>query len=309
MAEPNGSTGAFFQRLIDYAGLFPPAALGVSAAVDNYRAYLHSPHRWMLGRFVAATSHVTGLAQEQLALFSPESPLDISLVSKDPITDIPKVIDKVRGASGQVSIGSLEVALPVADDFEAALRRIEPVVALLDRPERKIPLFYELGPGEKWDQSLPHLLDSLAEGRGYGRMLGLKLRCGGLEPQLVPAPERVAEALAGAAARGIPVKFTAGLHHPFRHVQASPFPPMHGYFNVFYAALVAYLRCPAKEVLVSIVAEMERCEPVVDRKGIAWLGNEIFADEIARAREQFALSFGSCSFVEPIDDAQELGWL
>jgi hypothetical protein len=54
---------------------------------------------------------------------------------------------------------------------------------------------------------------------------------------------------------------------------------------------------------------MERCEPVVDRKGIAWLGNEIFADEIARAREQCVLSFGSCSFVEPIEDAQELGWL
>ena len=37
---------------IDYAGLFPPAALSMSEAVINYATYRNSNYNWMLGRFV-----------------------------------------------------------------------------------------------------------------------------------------------------------------------------------------------------------------------------------------------------------------
>lgn len=39
-------------NLIDYAGLFPPAALPMEEAVRNYARYREGEHAWMLGRFV-----------------------------------------------------------------------------------------------------------------------------------------------------------------------------------------------------------------------------------------------------------------
>src|SRR5262252_8637142 len=38
--------------VIDYAGLYPPAELGLAAALANYRVYQRSPDHWALGRFV-----------------------------------------------------------------------------------------------------------------------------------------------------------------------------------------------------------------------------------------------------------------
>ena len=38
--------------LIDYAGLFPPAGLGMAAAVRNYDSYRKGTEHWMLGRMI-----------------------------------------------------------------------------------------------------------------------------------------------------------------------------------------------------------------------------------------------------------------
>jgi hypothetical protein len=105
------------------------------------------------------------------------------------------------------------------------------------------------------------------------------------------------------------MKFTAGLHHPFRHPQKDPFPPMHGYFNIFFAALVAHSAHPPAKTLERIVSEMTDLSPVVSAGEIAWLGFTVTATQIAAARRDFALSYGSCSFLEPLEDARTLKWL
>ena len=46
------SLRALLTGVIDYAGLFPPAALPMADAVRNYDAYRNGEHAWMLGRFV-----------------------------------------------------------------------------------------------------------------------------------------------------------------------------------------------------------------------------------------------------------------
>ena len=46
------SARSLLAHLIDYAGLFPPASLGMAAAVPNYDVYLRSEQNWMLGRFI-----------------------------------------------------------------------------------------------------------------------------------------------------------------------------------------------------------------------------------------------------------------
>jgi hypothetical protein len=43
-----------------------------------------------------------------------------------------------------------------------------------------------------------------------------------------------------------------------------------------------------------------------DSDGIGWRQHRFSRHEIAAARRSFAVSFGSCSFTEPIDDLRSL---
>ena len=47
---------ALLERLIDYAGTFPPATLPCSAAVANYATYRTGPHAWMLRWLVVSAA-------------------------------------------------------------------------------------------------------------------------------------------------------------------------------------------------------------------------------------------------------------
>ena len=49
---------ALLRGLVDYAGLFPPAALDMSSAVRNYANYLHGPYAWVLGRLIVPASRL-----------------------------------------------------------------------------------------------------------------------------------------------------------------------------------------------------------------------------------------------------------
>jgi hypothetical protein len=43
-----------------------------------------------------------------------------------------------------------------------------------------------------------------------------------------------------------------------------------------------------------------------DVDGVGWRQHRLSRNEIAAARQSFAISFGSCSFMEPIDDLRSL---
>ncbi len=49
---------ALLDGLIDYAGLFPPAALGMEDAVASYATYRRGPFAWMLGRFIVPAARL-----------------------------------------------------------------------------------------------------------------------------------------------------------------------------------------------------------------------------------------------------------
>ena len=49
---PSETLRVLMNGLIDYAGLFPPAALDMATALRNYGAYRAGEYAWMLGRFV-----------------------------------------------------------------------------------------------------------------------------------------------------------------------------------------------------------------------------------------------------------------
>jgi hypothetical protein len=149
-------------------------------------------------------------------------------------------------------------------------------------------------------------LDAVKNARSFA-----KLRTGGTTPDAIPPVDTVAAYIAACVQRRLPFKATAGLHHPIRSERPLTYEPgapvavMHGFINVFLAAAFAWHGQPD---IGPILAETEPAAFRFDERA-HWRALSLSSDEIAGARANFAHSFGSCSFEEPIADLEQLGWL
>jgi hypothetical protein len=141
-----------------------------------------------------------------------------------------------------------------------------------------------------------------------------KLRTGGTIPEAIPGARDIGAFLCVAAARRIPFKATAGLHHPIRSLQSltgepgGPQAMMHGFLNVFVAACFAWQGMGPNDVF-AILTEQDPAAFRFLNDELRWRGSGLRTDEVESARRYFAHSFGSCSFEEPVTDLRELGLL
>jgi hypothetical protein len=109
----------------------------------------------------------------------------------------------------------------------------------------------------------------------------------------------------------VPLKATAGLHHPLRSVHRFTYQPespsgiMHGFINIFLTAAFLWAGMEP-EVAVQLLKEQSAQAFHFDLDEVGWREHWLSRDEIAAARRSFAISFGSCSFTEPIDDLRSL---
>jgi hypothetical protein len=126
----------------------------------------------------------------------------------------------------------------------------------------------------------------------------VKIRTGGLTAEAYPSDAELASFVCRAAAARVPFKATAGLHHPL------PAPPMHGFVNLFLAASLAW-HGGAEEDVRATLGERS----FAFGEDAEWGGRRLTAAQIRTARTEFAISFGSCSFEEPVEDLKRLGWL
>ncbi len=111
--------------------------------------------------------------------------------------------------------------------------------------------------------------------------------------------ECLAEFLCAAAARRLPFKATAGLHHPIRT-------SMHGFLSVFAGATFAWLGMD-RIVLTNLLNDTDPQAFDFENDGLRWRDWRASTAEVAQARREFAHSFGSCSFEEPVKDLWALG--
>ena len=52
----------FLEKIIDYAGTYPPANLDLKTVFNNYLEYIKdSPYKWMLSKFVCSSSNLNEL--------------------------------------------------------------------------------------------------------------------------------------------------------------------------------------------------------------------------------------------------------
>lgn len=317
MTQPQSShsSAAFFRALIDYAGLFPPAGLALEEAVKNYRGYLDHPKRWVLSRFIVTPAQLGRMTPDLANLFSSQQKLDISLVCKNPRAEIPAALDKIREFKGLLSLGSVEVPLAPSNDSAAQIAECEKTLQEIDALEGSCSAFFELPFFEGWETALSSACDAITQAHTQSdRLRGLKLRCGGTEPQLIPTPSRVALAITACAERKLPIKFTAGLHHPFQsgmqaQLTACSAQSMHGYFNVFFSTLAAFTRGLSCAAITELLTSPGSPSPQFSDAALEWHDIRLSTTEISALRRSKIISFGSCSFTEPIDDAIALTWL
>lgn len=245
------SLRALLSNLIDYAGLYPPAALPMPIVIERYRGFLASPDRWMLNRLVLPATSLSGLALQ------PEWRITL-LVDGEP--------------------GPLPFQVETLETKQSA--------------KFSLPTYCEI--------PLTEIDGSWA-----------KVRTGGMTPEAIPSTEEIAAFLCEAAGRGLPFKATAGLHHPIRssyaltYAQNSPRAVMHGFLNVFVGACFAWYGA-GRETVIEVLNETAVRALEFGEQCFEWRGRSLTTDQIVEARRQFAHSFGSCSFEEPLSDLRQL---
>lgn len=310
---PTQSARTLLAGLIDYAGLFPPARLDMPRAVEAYARHRQGEHEWILGRFICPVSRLDEFSRHAAPLL--------------PGTHATSGYrERIAGEPWRLSAlidGPLDANLEAIERFNARHAALDHGLAAVDCVELK-----PASPADI-DAALDQLPASLfpffevpahADPRGFvaalaGQNVAAKIRTGGITPDAFPSAEQVAAFLAACHAADVPFKATAGLHHPVRGSHpltdepASPRCTMHGFLNLFFAATLLRAGRIEGRAVIDLLAETDPAVLCLETSGLRWRHITLDLPTLARARETFALSFGSCSFDEPVDDLRRLGLL
>lgn len=302
----------FLNELIDYAGLFPPAKLELSRAIQNYSNYISSEHSWMLGPFVIPATILNRL-QLYKNFFKNKRLLRLSVTgtkgisSKNVIQCLKEDYRNIREFLIQNStwskIEKLEIPLPPEKPSKALLEKILSISQEINSDVFcEIPLVNL----NNWKENLLETLDVIADFNSVNEVsIGVKLRTGGIKAELIPKPEQVAKAIALSRDRELRMKFTAGLHYPVRMFRNEVKTEMHGFLNVFMAGMLAYKFNFDEAQIEKILKDEYVNHFQIGKNRLSWQNYILFTDDIKRFRKKLC-SFGSCNFNEPKDELEQI---
>jgi hypothetical protein len=300
---PAASLRALLAQSIDYAGMFPPCSLGLEPALGNQAEYVRSQDAWLLGAFVLSTEQFNATKQ-LLSQFDTQHPLRVAALgpktaSAEAFLDALDEADAaIRSLSKHnvdlVSISHLEMFLP----HDADVVLMEEAKSILG----DLPVFWE-APPDRAEQTIALLAEFNSD--ADSATFGYKLRTGGVTADAFPTSAQIANALVTPATHQLPIKFTAGLHHPLRQYRDEVRGKMHGFLNVLGAAvLAAEHQWDARQTAIMLEDENEDSFSFAD-DFFAWREWRIDIKRL-QYRRRFVVSFGSCSFDEPREDLRAL---
>jgi hypothetical protein len=288
-------------NVIDYAGLFPPASLDVHSAVSNYAAYLSGEDSWALGRFIVPVVRLDEFGKTLRKISTTTTPtVRLSVLgSGNSNTDIAamnefnRTFGKKDGATAIIE--ALEMKAASVDEIREAARLIPPTI------ERyfEIPI----------DSDPSALVSDIADAHASA-----KVRTGGTQQEAFPSSADLLRFITACVKAGVPFKATAGLHHPLRSIQKltyrndSPSGMMFGLLNVFLTAAFVHAGMNDREAL-QVLEEQSPNAFRFSEDGVQWGTYRLTVEQLRYVRARVAVSFGSCSFLEPLDDLRSLNLL
>lgn len=316
------SVRALLSEWIDYAGLFPPAQLPLDRAVEQYARLRSQPESWMLGRFVCPVGQLANLARH-VGRFARPPTLRLSLTaevvlgadSMDALLAPVRAFAREHGWWARIDAFELRLAPGslAGEDVPSLAERLNVMADRFLKDALPSPsIFIEPPLNVERAAAIGTLSDALAHhntrhGAPAPYRTGLKLRCGGESAAAIPSVAEVRLALAACCAATVPLKFTAGLHHPVRHFDAELGASLHGFLNLCAAGVLHFNRGLDDEALTAILSEEDAGAFGLDAERLTWRGYEASPGEINAARSELVVAMGSCSFDEPRDDLRRLG--
>lgn len=289
----NNSLKVLLSEIVDYAGLFPPSQVTMAVAVQNFDNYLRSEYAWMLGRFVVPIARLNEFSKHAKPLLDGEYLWRLSVLASEDLVETLRAIERFNKANdGKAKIDSLEIKVTEASEIKSAAEFLP----------SEINTYFEF----PQEDILTDFITALAITKQRA-----KIRTGGITQDAFPSTDAIIRFMRMCVAANIPFKATAGLHHPLRCVKPltyetnAPVGTMNGFLNLFLSAclLRQNLNTPAVHRLMS---ENNGENFAFDEDGISWANQNISTNTIALARQKNAISFGSCSFAEPIEDLQTI---
>ncbi len=293
--------------LIDYAGLFPPAALDMPTAARKYAEHRESEYRWALGRFVVPVARLDEFEKAVVRIL-PDGGWEgddfwrlSALGGGDLSYDLSRVADfnqkhaTLESSVGVALIDTIEIKAERAADVERAMEMMPATLT----PYFEIPIAHD-------PADLIKIISALGA--------RAKARTGGVTAESFPSSLSLASFIKICADEDAPFKATAGLHHPLRSVNRLTYEPdsesalMHGFLNVFLAAAFAQ-NGMSVEWLVELLEERSLEAFQFDSGSVTWRGEMVVRGQLRNARSLLAIAFGSCSFEEPIEELKKLGLL
>jgi hypothetical protein len=303
---PAASLRALLAQSIDYAGMFPPCSLGLEPALQNQAQYIRSDDAWMLSAFVLPVAQFD-LAKQFLPQFDPLHPLRVSVLGpktenaaafRDAFAETEEAIRSLAAHNVDlVSVNQLEMWLPHDVDL--------PVLNEARSILGDLPAFWE-APAERAQETITLMAELNSD--MDEPTFGFKLRTGGVTPEAFPTSAQIARALVVPATHQVPIKFTAGLHHPLRQYREEVQTRMHGFLNVLGAAILAAEHKWNEKQTAAMLEDENPKSFSFDDEFFAWREWKIDLERL-KNRRKFVTSFGSCSFDEPREDLRALNLL
>lgn len=269
---------------MDDAAVFPPGLASWPDAVTAHSAYRHSTWSAAIGPLLVPVDGVDGLLAALDGVPGLPVPLEVGLVSR-PGAAAAGSARRALEDGGRVRVVAVELPLVPHDDVAGTWGALA---------NGGVAVWWELDPGTDLDPQL----DAVAAARPRPGAGGAKLRTGGSDAAAVASAHLLAGFLTGCAARGLPFKLTAGLHHALRGPDPVTGGVTHGVLNVLHAT-----RAAARGGDARTVAE------ALERTDAARLAAEVRAwtrTDRQQVRAAWA-SFGCCGVLDPLGELDDLG--
>jgi len=303
----NHSLRDLLPGLIDYAGLFPPAALDMATAARKYAEYHESEYRWALGRFVVPVARLGELekAAEGILPDVGWEGNDFWRLSALGGADISSDLNRIADFNQKHATLDSSAGVALVDTIEIKVERPAEIETAIKLMPAKLTPYFEI----PITSDPTELIRSMAETEARA-----KARTGGVTADAFPSSFDLARFIKICAEEDVPFKATAGLHHPLRSVNKLTYAPdsasamMHGFLNVFLAAAFAQ-NGMGVERLVELLEEKSPEAFQFDSGGVTWRDEMVVRGQLRNTRSLLAISFGSCSFEEPIEDLKKIGLL